>query len=303
MQLVARVEPDAEERVAQPAVDDLLERAADLADVERAVPLRDGLEVRPGEAVDVVAGSPAGSSSASSTTQPARQVSAPQTPNATVSGSPRPIGRSPGLSRPSAARGPAVSIRWHDSGIPFQRSSRTASASVIPGSRPASRRRSAVGGLARRVLEHRELVDVVDDPQAVGRVDQQAVRVARPSPPAPDERTQLVHDERRDLHPRRVARTVFQPSTPTRRPGARSPPPPGCSRSGRDRSRGWLGQAEVLEPLAAHRERRGAGRPVALVADEDRRRVAAGPTTSIASSNRGSNPVRNARFALCSRSA
>ena len=57
MNLVARVEEDPEERVAQAAVDDRLERAAGLADVERLVPLGDGLEVRPDEPVDVVADS------------------------------------------------------------------------------------------------------------------------------------------------------------------------------------------------------------------------------------------------------
>ena len=86
-QLVAGVEPDPEERVAEPAVDDLLEHAARLADVERLVPLRDRLEVRGDEPLDVVAD--AGRQlAASSTTNPARQVSAPQTPKAMVSGSP-----------------------------------------------------------------------------------------------------------------------------------------------------------------------------------------------------------------------
>ena len=105
---------------------------------ERPVPLGDRLEVRADEPLDVVARSPAGSSAASSTTKPARQFSAPQMPNAVVNGSPRSIGRSPGLSRPSVARGPAVSIRWHDSGVPFQPRRRTASRSRH--SRAAGRR-------------------------------------------------------------------------------------------------------------------------------------------------------------------
>ena len=74
------------------------------------------------------------------TTKPARQFSAPQMPKATVKGSPRSMGRSPGLSSPNRARGPAVSIRWQDSGHPFQPSSATASRSVMPGCRPRSRR-------------------------------------------------------------------------------------------------------------------------------------------------------------------
>src|SRR5688572_26670633 len=55
MELVARVEEDPEERVAEPACDDLVERPARLADPERAVPFGDRLEVRPDEPVHVVA--------------------------------------------------------------------------------------------------------------------------------------------------------------------------------------------------------------------------------------------------------
>ena len=54
MDLVAGVEEDPEERIAEPAIDDRLERATDLADPERAVPLRDRLEVRPDEPLDIV---------------------------------------------------------------------------------------------------------------------------------------------------------------------------------------------------------------------------------------------------------
>ena len=131
---MARVQEDPEERVAEVAIDDLLERAAGLADVERAVPLGDRREVRPDQPLDVVAGCPSGSSAGvlDDEARP-RQFSAPQIPKATVNRSPRSIGRSPGLSRPSVARGPAVSIRWHDSGVPFQPSSATASRSVMPG--------------------------------------------------------------------------------------------------------------------------------------------------------------------------
>ena len=51
---MARVQEDAEERIAQPALDDLVQRAAGLADPQRAVPLGDGLEVRADEPLDVV---------------------------------------------------------------------------------------------------------------------------------------------------------------------------------------------------------------------------------------------------------
>src|SRR6185295_20256156 len=53
--LVAGVEEDAEERVREPAGDDLVELAPGRADAERAVPLCDRGEVRPDESVDVVA--------------------------------------------------------------------------------------------------------------------------------------------------------------------------------------------------------------------------------------------------------
>ena len=52
---MAGIENDAEERVAQVAIDDLVEDAAGLADVQRAIPFRDGLEVRPDKSIDVIA--------------------------------------------------------------------------------------------------------------------------------------------------------------------------------------------------------------------------------------------------------
>ena len=55
---------------------------------------------------------------------------------------------------------------------------------------------------------------------------------------------------------------------------------------------GLAGQAEILEADAPQRERRRLGGGEALVADEQRRIAARGETTSTASSNRGSNPVR-----------
>ena len=94
-------------------------------------------------------------------------------PKATVNRSPRSIGRSPGLSSPNEARGPAVSIRWQDSGVPFQPSSATASRSVMPGRRPRSTSRTPPDVWQRGLLEDGELVDLVDDAQAVGGVDEE----------------------------------------------------------------------------------------------------------------------------------
>ena len=63
---------------------------------------------------------------------------------------------------------------------------------------------------------------------------------------------------------------VFQPSTPTRVPGADPLPRQDLAQRPGPVAR-LAGQAEVLEPLAAHRQRRGAGHPVALVAHQDQR--------------------------------
>ena len=121
---MARVEEDAEERVAQVAVDDLLERSARLADAQRAVPLGDRLEIRARPAARRSRRCPPAARRRLRRRNPARQLSAPQIPKATVNRSPRSIRRSPGLSRPSDARSPLVSIRWHESGMPFHSRSR-----------------------------------------------------------------------------------------------------------------------------------------------------------------------------------
>ena len=139
-ELVAGVQEDPEERVAEVAVDDLLERAAGLADAQRPVPLGDRRRSTARRAGRRSRRCPAGSSAASSTTKPARQVSAPHTPKAVVNRSPRSIRRSPGLGRPNVARGPGGQHRWQDRGIPFQPRSRTASRSRHPRPEPAQER-------------------------------------------------------------------------------------------------------------------------------------------------------------------
>ena len=79
---MARVQEDPEERIAESAGDDLVERAGREADVKRLVPLRDRGEVRSDQPVDVIARSGPAARAASSTTNPARQFRAPQIPNA-----------------------------------------------------------------------------------------------------------------------------------------------------------------------------------------------------------------------------
>ncbi len=189
-------------------------------------------------------------------------------PKATVNGSPCSMARSPGLSSPSLARGPAVSMRWHDSGLPSQPSRPTASRSVRPGRSPARSDADPVRGHARRRLHRRQLLHLVDRPQAVGRIDQQVAGVldrAGPSGQVP----QHIHDEGRDLHGTSVrVRLPADDADGRPRPDALVAQDLGewqrpVARLGR--------QAQVLEPMAAHRQGRRAGHVVALVADQDGR--------------------------------
>ena len=204
--------------------------------------------------------------------------------------SPRSIGRSPGLSSPSVARGPAVSIRWQDSGIPFQSSSRTASRSVMPGPQAEQQPSDAARGLARGVLEGGQLLDLVDR-RAARRPASISRSVAFSTEPArADQPAELVDEERR-----RVDRGPVGVGLPAddADPAARPDPLVGEDLGQRARPIARLArQAEVLEqvrdasaaaprrPSRSTRCRRGSpGRP-------------SGPTTSTASSKRGSKPVR-----------
>ena len=94
---------------------------------------------------------------------------------------------------------------------------------------------------------------------------------------------------------------VFHPITPTFAP-ASMPSSARISESVRERSRGWLGRLKSWNRC----RRIGRGAAPATPKHSLPTRTAGspdGPTTSMASSNRGSNPVTYARFALCSRSA
>ena len=119
------VERDSEERVAQVAVDDGLEFAAHLADVQRLVPVGHGREVRRDEAFDIVVGS-VGKLRRILDDESGPAVERSPDPKAIVNGSPRSIGRSPGLRSPNLALGPALSMRWQESGAPFHLSSSSA---------------------------------------------------------------------------------------------------------------------------------------------------------------------------------
>ena len=120
VELVAGVEEDAEERVAEAAVDDRLERPAGLADVERAVPLGHGREVRPDEPLDVVA-DPVGQLGRvlDDEARPAGEGAPdPERRREPVAALDAPVAGTEQAEAWRAAR--AVSIRWHDSGAPFQ---------------------------------------------------------------------------------------------------------------------------------------------------------------------------------------
>ena len=200
-------------------------------------------------------------------------------PNATVNGSPRsiaPVARAEQaeagpLARASASGGRTAASRPSRAGA-------TASRSVMPGRRPSRRSRTPRRGLAGRVLEGGELLDLVDDPQPVGGDRSGGRWRSRRRPVGAGRPAQLV-DEIRGRLDRRPGRR--RSSSRRRRPAARArcPPRARISPSGRDRSRGWLGRLKSWKQVAPHRQGRGAGHAPALVADQDRR-LALGPTTS-----------------------
>ena len=236
---------------------------------------------------------------APSTTKPARQLSAPQIPKATVSGSPRSMTRSPGLRRPYRARGPAVSMRWHESGAPLHSRSRTASRSRIPGLRPQSRFRTPV--------------EVSPAACSKAAIWSGSLMTRRPSAASMRRSVAFSTDPLGPASERRVStryagasiqarsRGAFQPTTPTRAP-APMPASPRIASSGRDRSRGWLGRLSSWNSTASTGSGATRASPMhSLPARRTGRPVA--PRTRIASSKRGSNPDSQARLALCSRSA
>ena len=125
-----------------------------------------------------------------------------------------------------------------------------------------------VGRLAGRPLEVRQLLDLVDDPQAVAGVDEQVAGVLDEAGRA-DRGPQLVDEERRHLEGR--PRGVRLPAGDADADAAPDPLPRQDVRERRRAVAGLARQAEVLEEVTAHRQRRGAGHPPALVADQDRR--------------------------------
>ena len=220
-------------------------------------------------------------------------------PKATVKGSPCSIGRSPGLSNPSLARGPLDSMRWHDSGDPSQSSRRTASCSVIPGRRPSRSRRtpfdvrhaacSSAASWSTSLMTRRPSAASMNRPVALA---------TRPRAPTSDRSSSARKAGTSSLF---GSLHAFQPTTPTREP-ARMPSSARIVASGADRSRGWPGRLSSWYRIG----RSGNGAVAAMARHSFPTRTAGRssvPSTRTASSKRGSKPVSHARFALCSRSA
>ena len=194
--LVARVEEDAEERVAEVSVDDLVERASGLADVQRAVPLGHRLEVRGDQPLHVVA-------------DPRRQLrrifddesgaAVQRAPDAerdreAVAAFDPTVARAEQSERcPVPARQHQVAGERH--AVPPEQ--RDGVVLAHPGPESEEQLTDAVRGPARRVLERGELLHLVDHAESVGGADQQMSGVldrADRGHPA-----QLVDDERRHL--------------------------------------------------------------------------------------------------------
>ena len=189
-------------------------------------------------------------------------------PNATVNRSPRSIARSPGLSSPSDARvaGGQHQVARQRHPVPAEQADGLALAH--PGRESDEQVPDAVRGLARGVLERGELVDLVDHAQAVGGVDEQSASRSRPSRAAVSRRSSSTRNAGTSIVS--GSAYVFQPMTPTRPSGADALVGEDLGQRPGPVAR-LAGQAEVLEQVAAHRQRRGAGHPVALVADQDGR--------------------------------
>src|SRR3954453_18691848 len=264
------IQQDPEERVVETPFDDVVERAAGLSDVQRAVPLSDRGEIRADEAVDVIA-DPRG-----------QHVGAlDDEPGTTVEGAPDPEGDGervarfdPAIAGAEQAEGGAGSGRQHQvtgqrRAVPAEERHRVALTS--PGTQSPDERQDAVRRRAGGRLHRRELFELVDHAETVGRVDQQVVGVLDHAAWA-DEPAQLIGEERRDVEHRAVGIRLPPDDADTRRIGDALVAkdlgewPRAITRLVR--------QAEVLESVPAHRQRGRAGRPVALVPDEDRRLAA-----------------------------
>ena len=202
-QLVAGVEADPEEGVAEPAIDDLLEHAALLADVQRPVPLRDRLEVRGDEPLDVVAdaGRQAGGILDDEPRPAVERAPDPEGDRERVAGCDDAVSRAQEAEcRPRPGREHQVARQGHP--VPVEQPDRLG----LGHARPQAREQApdAVRRLAGGVLEDRELVHVVDRPAARRPGSIRRSLAFSTTPAGPGELPQRIGDERRDLDPRAV---------------------------------------------------------------------------------------------------
>ena len=224
-----------------------------LPDAQGAVPLGDRPEVRRDEARRRSRATPSGRSRASSATQPARQLSAPQMPNATVIGSPRldrPVaGAEQPEPRPRPGREHQVArerrpVPAAGAGLPPPRSCRAAA-------RAAARRHAvATSGVAACSNAASWSTSLITRRPSAGSISRSFAFSTSADPP--DERAELVHDEGGHLHPRPVRERL---PAERRRPGchARSPPPPGSRAAAATGRAAGSGRLKSWNRLAAHR--------------------------------------------------
>ena len=260
------VEEDPEERIAEPLHDRVVQRAAGRPDAQALVPRGDRLEVRRHEALDVI---PDRGRELGRVLDHEAGTRVERTPHAERDGEriaalDRAIARA---EQPEARPRPGGQHRVARQRHPVPVEQAHGLALGHPRPQPGQHAPEAVGRLAGGVLERGQLLDLVRGAQATPRVDQQVRRVldqaARAGQPA-----QLVDEEGRCLH-RASVRVRLPADDPDPSPGTDALAAEDLGQ--RPGSIAWLpGQAEVLEQDAAHRQRRGAGRPEALVADEDR---------------------------------
>ena len=219
----------------------VVQRAARLADVERLVPLGDRLEIRPDQPLDVVGDRRPAAPSASSTTNPARQVERapdPERDREPVAALDRPVARAQQAERrPRPGGQHQVARERHP--VPA-RAARTASRSVIPGRSPSSRRRTPFEVWQAAHSSAASCSTSLTHAQPVGGVDEQVRRRSRRGPSRPVRRRS---SSTMNAGTSMVDRSayVFQPTTPTRLPGP-MPSSARISASGRERSRGWPGR-------------------------------------------------------------
>ena len=250
-------------------VHDRLERSTSLPDVERRVPGGDRLEVGADEAIDVVADSRGqlGRVLHDEAGPAVERAPDPEGGGEPVPALDRPVARAEQPERrPRAGR--QHQVAGEGGPVPAQQPDGLLLGHAGP--QAGQQAAHAVGGLAGGPLEIGQLLDLVDDAQTVGRVDQQVAGVLD-QPRRAGQPAELVHEEGGRLELRPVG---------VRLPADHADPAAGADPLGGEdvaqRPRpvpGLVRQAQVLEQVASHRERRRAGHPVALVADEDGRLI------------------------------